>query len=96
MRYHRAVLKGEETVRHEDDTSESALYSNSFVWEATVSLSCSGVHDFIIEAAPRGPKCVNNVPRWYGGQEAQVGKSHMQESLGGTRACRLRVPREEA
>ena len=70
MRYRRAVLRGVETVRHEDDTSESALYSNNFVWEATVSsLSYSRIHDLIIGAAPRGPQCVGKVPRWCGGQK---------------------------
>lgn len=99
MRYHRAVLKGEETVRHEDDTSGSALYSNNLVWDAIVFLSCSAAHDRIIGAAPRGPKCVSKGATSGAVDRSQVGKSHMQDWLRenwSTRASRLTVTREEA
>lgn len=33
-------LEGGRKIRHEDDTGESALYSDSFAEEATVSLAC--------------------------------------------------------
>ena len=54
--------------------------------EATVSLSCSGNDDLIIGA---GPRVLRLLIRCQGGDGAvdrkQVGKSHMQEWLGGFR-----------
>ena len=64
MRCHEVVLKEEESVRHEDDTGESALYSYSLVLEVTVSPASIGFSGFsgfskgIIEARPKGSQCV--------------------------------------
>ena len=61
--------RGGETVRHEDDTSESALYSNSCVWIATVFPSCSRIPALIVGASPRSPKGFSMVPGWCAGRK---------------------------
>lgn len=90
------MWKGGESVGHEDDTSESALYSNRCVRIATVFPSFSRIPTLIIGAGPRSPKGFSMVPGWCAGRKPSGEVAYVQQYDGGNVTGYSRQPRSVA